>query len=292
MHSSRLNDTRTINREQRVATSDVFLSTQVAELKPAAVMKKTSFLSPVSDSRLLRYSSVAGASLLGATTAHANIAYTNPDDIILTRGEGGFGIMSEIIDLDGNGVNDVEFLLSYDSAPYVNDVGLIQNGFGVALGRWLNETYSDSFRSWVATFTSTGSGTTYIYPRRLETGAYIGFEQFFTTYSTLAVNGFGFAGGEWFGNQGPAFLGFQIQADESTFFGWVQAEVQSSPTGIPEALIIYDWAYNMVSGDPINAGEIPEPAHAVSGLGLLALGAAGVARYRRRKAEKAAEANG
>jgi hypothetical protein len=63
-------------------------------------------------------------------------------------------------------------------------------------------------------------------------------------------------------------------------FGWIQIEVSAGN----QARII-DWAYETSPNVAIRAGDIPEPsAGALTGLGLLALGAKGLRRRRARSA--------
>jgi hypothetical protein len=54
--------------------------------------------------------------------------------------------------------------------------------------------------------------------------------------------------------------------------------VEPNSSATPRAITVHEWAYESVPGVGIAAGAIPEP----SGLGLLALGSAGLAARRRR----------
>jgi len=86
-------------------------------------------------------------------------------------------------------------------------------------------------------------------------------------------------GGLIFGTQE---VGFRFNISGQIHYGWADITLAS------QALIIDDWAYESTANTPITAGAVPEPAQSTTGLGLLALGAAGVAAYKRRKAQKAA----
>ncbi|MEM7791564.1 MAG: hypothetical protein AAF546_09205 [Verrucomicrobiota bacterium] len=77
----------------------------------------------------------------------------------------------------------------------------------------------------------------------------------------------------------PGFIGFSFNPTGSTtLFGW--ARIALSSTADPFGQIeVFEWAYED-SGAAIQAGAIPEPDAAPLGLGLLALGAAGLRRWR------------
>ena len=80
------------------------------------------------------------------------------------------------------------------------------------------------------------------------------------------------------------FMGVQTRQGN---FGWIQVHVSARTPGNPSSLTIIDYAYDD-SGAHIRAGDtgirVPEPATAaMAGLGLLAMGAAGVRRMRKRK---------
>jgi PEP-CTERM motif len=70
-------------------------------------------------------------------------------------------------------------------------------------------------------------------------------------------------------------------------YGWIEVEFSGSPD--PNSITAINWAYNSVAGQAIAAGETsapvsttPEPGTAA--LSLLAMGAAGVLAWRRKKA--------
>jgi len=76
------------------------------------------------------------------------------------------------------------------------------------------------------------------------------------------------------------YMGFSVEQEDGTHYGWVQMSVGLEIDGIPfDQVTIHDWAYNSIPGESIGAGVIPEPATA----GLFALGlVAMLARHLRR----------
>ena len=81
--------------------------------------------------------------------------------------------------------------------------------------------------------------------------------------------------GEWEveGESHYMSFSFELESDATTVYGWAEIERIDKRNGR-----LLGWAYDD-SGAFITAGEIPEPG----ALALLALGAAGVASWRRRK---------
>ena len=98
------------------------------------------------------------------------------------------------------------------------------------------------------------------------------------------VGAIGFTSGE------SGYIGFQFTPVSSpTLYGWAEVVLSERELGVTTSGIfeIVEWAYedsgaNIKTGD--TGGAIPEPAGAATGLGLLALGAAGVRRMRRPQA--------
>lgn len=78
-----------------------------------------------------------------------------------------------------------------------------------------------------------------------------------------------------------SFVGFKFEIDGNTHYGWAQL----TPTfgGAGSSIQIHQWAFNSIADAAIQVGQtsaVPEPAAAATGLGLLALGAAGLRRQR------------
>lgn len=84
---------------------------------------------------------------------------------------------------------------------------------------------------------------------------------------------------------GTGYFGFKLVQNMHTYYGWMRAKVTfsgSTPTGISLVPKIGTTnIYGAYGDNTMTAGAIPEPS--VFGLGLLALGAAGVREMRRRR---------
>jgi MYXO-CTERM domain-containing protein len=101
-------------------------------------------------------------------------------------------------------------------------------------------------------------------------------------YSVLYSGLIGYANGFTSGASG--YIGFQFKPEDTTLYGWAEVILTDSPS---LSFRVVQWAYedlgaNIKTGD--TGAAIPEPAGAATGLGLLALGAAGVRRMRRPQA--------
>ena len=84
-----------------------------------------------------------------------------------------------------------------------------------------------------------------------------------------------FGEGDFF-DRSDGYLPIRTAFDDNEYFGWLRI----SHSLENEILTVHDWAWNSRSGEPILAGQIPEPAtYAI----LVALGALGFAIIRRRR---------
>lgn len=90
-------------------------------------------------------------------------------------------------------------------------------------------------------------------------------------YESAFDSAFGFNSGE------SGYFGFKFKTD-TPLYGWARATFTEGANG---GVTIHEWAYED-SGAPIQVGAIPEPETAVLGLAGLALGAAGLRRWRRK----------
>jgi len=208
------------------------------------------------DKKLARYA-LAGSAILGAPLA------ARADTIIFS------GLLDESISSGGPTVNlpgGASFTLSCCIFPG-----------GVPAGHVGASAVTVSGAN--AAFVASGG-----YPEALSSGALI------TTANAVGPGGIltGQAsykscseclGWDYYGHwNGTSFLGFSFDDGGDFYTGWAQIAASSDAFyGTSGTLVEY--AYNSTPGDPINAGEVPEP----SSLLLFALGAAGIAALRKRR---------
>ncbi len=88
------------------------------------------------------------------------------------------------------------------------------------------------------------------------------------------------------------YVGFKFGGGGSTYFGWMRVKLTDTANGAPVSVTFVDYngdgIYGAFAKLSITAGQgrltaIPEPATAAAGLALFALGAAGVREFRRRR---------
>ena len=257
--------------------------------------------------KLVGYSAVAGAVLaIGAAgSEEASAVAIKVTNQWLTVSTGWV-----YLDIDGGGVDDMEFNVSHGSYISTGTAGNIWSWNTALAG---GDSYSNpnarihgSF--WKDTWVS-GTGTTAVANTdsgydaiAIAGGAAIG-AGLFGIFATSPVEGD--TGGAPWGelawnylengvlttyytdNPGGAFLsrgflGVSFDIDGFTHYGWVDLEVDS----FVQAITIRGWGYEDVAGASINAGEgqeaIPEPATLVT----LAMGAAGLYAWRRGRRRK------
>ena len=100
-------------------------------------------------------------------------------------------------------------------------------------------------------------------------------QQWFRVMSEIGMFSFE-ESNQWFGmdtiyDAPDRYMPLRILNNEDVLFGWLRLS-HDAQAGV---LTVHDWAWNSASGQPILAGEIPEPAAAalLTGLALLALAA-------------------
>lgn len=224
---------------------------------------------PSRPARLARYCSVGAAALASTaaiTTADAAIAFINlGNEVLFDLDPSGNFPEFRIFDLNGDGQFDIVFSHLSVTAGTGAFVGSAEGGQLSAIA----QTF-DGF----------------IYPARLNAGANIGPGAGFLTLTTASGSlaaGMGYPNSQWTNNASPAFLGISFQDNGQTVYGWVQISVGLNSGPMPRALTLINAAYE-TSGGAIQAGAIPEPTTSV---GLLALGAAGLAWHRRARTRRA-----
>jgi hypothetical protein len=85
----------------------------------------------------------------------------------------------------------------------------------------------------------------------------------------------------------PAYVGFSFKHGGTLCYGWASLTItySSTPGATYASLVVNSWAYED-SGLDLLVGRttaVPEPAETAVGLGALALGAAGIRRWRKAK---------
>lgn len=206
------------------------------------------------------------ASLLGSSSASAFIVVNTPLDV---SGEGDRGAISLNWDIDGD-------LIREGRVRGVGSVSSISSQYGrgslIASGGKMSFAIDGANLANVSTAGSVG--TNYVF------GA--GGRPFFNSNGSLDSNDFASL------DTPTAVIGFRFDISGSNHYG-----VASVTWGIYNTsgitLVVNKWAYNDVADASIPASTlntVPEPATAALGLGALALGAAGLRRWRKNKAAK------
>lgn len=226
--------------------------------------KRTPAISP---SRWAAYATAGAASALAAaTTAEADIHYSGPVNQIVPAQES----VTHTFNLD-NGA-----MLQFLNAAVTNGSSSPVPGYGIALFRLRGAAVSNQFEGIAV--------TNFRYPDKLASdfnlsgGAFANFNG--ALFATLAF-GKGYANSK-FKAAGVGFIGFRFNGGAGVEYGWARVNMQGA-TGNGFTIVDYAWAD---PGTPIRTGQtsaaIPEP----SSIGLLAAGAAGLALWRRRRAQK------
>ena len=103
--------------------------------------------------------------------------------------------------------------------------------------------------------------------------------------ATSVVNSAGVYNVDGFSNDVSGYIGFAFDDAGTTYYGW--AELTLSAQTSSGQVTVHRWAYED-SGASIQVGAVPESRHAAVGLGALALGAAGLRRWRRERRPRSA----
>ena len=212
------------------------------------------------------YAAATGSALAMATGASASIIYSGPIDATVSPPSDDI----QPLDLDSLG-----HILNLRAKAGFSSLGASTVGFSIqaagAVHVFVNGVNTELLRNFASgVLIGDGAGS-------------------FQANAKIVVKGFGAAGNRTsvlgdFTAGVPGLAGFAITGQGTsgtqTNYGWIRLEYLDNPTtGFPQILEAVDWAVQ-TDGSSIPAGYVPEPG--TMSLGLLAVGAAGIAALRRR----------
>ncbi len=202
---------------------------------------------------LARFLATAALALLGKSAAFAQgtIYFHNPEDIRVFSD----GATPSIFDLDfdGNGSTDYTFRAVdyFQIEPAgINEVIATRTGGGdiggpvspLSMGTAINGTAAPP-GEWIGAeeFFFPQGGSAIIYP-------------YFHVRSTIGTLG------PW-QDSVNAYIGVRFAVDERLHYGWIKLLIPDTiPDNRRNGGIIEEWAYNTIPGQPILAGQVPEPS--------------------------------
>ncbi len=210
-------------------------------------------------SRLAAYAAAGtAATFTGAQSTEASISYFQVGAVVRDTSLGGTMASRDLL-FDGFHLSLVHTLGSENAANGVALAFPDPNSIGFPVVQFAG--FRNGNFSYVANIPAGSAISSLGFP--LAAGA----------YATMAFNS-GYAG-DRFTSPGIAFIGVKFDTDR---YGWIRVNMSGAPLN---SFTIVDYAY-AGHGESIYAGQtvqIPEPG----ALGLLALGATGLANWRRRK---------
>jgi MYXO-CTERM domain-containing protein len=222
---------------------------------------------------LKTYAAAIGSALALATNANADIVYSGYQGITFPF----LSAASWQVPLNVGGARfTMDLYAVIGLFSFHNGYGVIQYGRAFSLG--------SAPPASVGSLMLAPSGP-YHTARRLNAGAVISSGAVFGKTGLLRMEFHGDAYGQWMPGQ-PGIAGIRFLSSDGYHYGWIRFLLTDNQFGVPNDITAIDWAYQTVAGDPVNAGATPEPDG--KPLALLALGAAGILAWRRRRAEDSA----
>jgi hypothetical protein len=217
--------------------------------------------------KLAGYVVAGGAALAAADPAQAAPIYSGVQDIAIG--------LDQTVDLDLNGDAVVDFQFQNVFLPGVVDERRLQL---LTMGTNTAATFSGGSDT-----KSLAAGVVIpdevVDPLGLG-GTFVGGPQTLAG-ATEGGGAFGF----WF-DAVNEFVALEFDIAGQSHYGWARLSVSgSSDVNTAGTATLHDWAYESIPGAQIRTGQtaVPEPGS----LGLLALGAVGLAAYRRRRSDAA-----
>ncbi|MEO1496131.1 MAG: PEP-CTERM sorting domain-containing protein [Planctomycetota bacterium] len=236
-----------------------------------------------------RYAAATGAAVAGAHSADAMIIHVvppNPVSISINTMNSSTNDFVAL-DIDGNGVNDLEMQLNRINGTLTYPTGGITYNTFADLNSAVGYPAPGGAGQWMS---EPGPAPDTADIRLLLDGDTVSSGQTFGSTATFAVLGSltvtttgGFSSqystqvGQW-PTDGTGLAGVQFDRGGANHFGWIRLRFESAPGGRISSVEALEWAWEDRPDTAIPAGVVPEP----TGLAMLAAGAAGVAALRSR----------
>lgn len=239
-------------------------------------------------SNLSVYTLAVGTGLGLSSAVEAEIIYTDVADLIAS--DWGNGGESFTIDLNNDGVSDFTFSHQFSPQGYGYVPGYSYSGpygYYYSYGYGYPIPHSGFSKVTGSTFFSPFGRENGAMYGPLAEGAHIGQGETFSASQTLGEVYYYSDFGPWpAGTRG--YIGLQFAYGPMLHYGWAQIEVGAYSGDV----ILFDFAYESNPFASIAAGAMPSPVPvpAVAPLLGAALGAMGVAGFRRRRREAEAQA--
>ncbi len=171
---------------------------------------------------------------------------------------------------------------SNPSDPYFSSFGPFTFG-GAGAGFYMLHAFPNTQAYGIAEGYFLGNGAfagatinSYAYPLNAPYGQFVSALTAFTAGNRAAYLAWtsGFPNSQFL-NPGIGYLGFRFDLGAGTQYGWARVNMDGTPTN---TYTLVDYAYAGL-GESIFVGQVPEPGS----LGMLAIGAAGLLTWRRRR---------
>lgn len=217
------------------------------------------------DKQLIAYSLAAGTVFLSSVTAKATIHHTD------------FGSGIELY-TDGAAL-DIDFDVTDGKTNFAVFFGTSNNRVNVNF-----KSDNASWRGgngWGTGGTINAGASALNFGDAVNSGALWGHEathEATSTYGNMAsLISLGWGGGNFINSTGK-YLGVKFMIGANTNYGWIQVDVSGTSAG-PTNAVIKGYAYEDTPNGQIVAGAVPE----AGSLALLAIGAAGLAAWRKKR---------
>jgi len=224
--------------------------------------------SKLSAAKILTYTAAASSAFVFSAAADAAVIYSGTQNIGLNTA----------VDIDGDLTNDLSFGIYTDT--------FIGGSAATASFKPFNDTVNR------VGFIKAPAGSAFTQIQKLGAGDTIGSSAAFNfnlkasfRYGQIYTSSNSFTeDGPWSGAPGSSgFAGITIKAaGKPDIYAWLRFELTNNANGVPNGITLIDWAYED-TGASILAGQTASAVPLPGSLGLLAMGASGLAAFRRRK---------